>query len=131
MPHPVTDSLIIDRRERSFPALSAGSVLMLHTGHYPAPRSSQIKRNYALDKLNPRTWERIILPTQWGVWRRLLTVRYLIDKEHHFVLTVGEGSVTYREIRDHQDRLLRDPDFRRQIQPVDRCDDRTPIRHVC
>jgi hypothetical protein len=38
-------------------------------------------------------------------------VRYKIDKEHHLILTVGEGSVTASEISDHQDRLLRDPNF--------------------
>jgi hypothetical protein len=40
-----------------------------------------------------------------------LPVRYVIDKEHRLVLTVGEGSVTFVEIRNHQDRLLNDPDF--------------------
>lgn len=40
-----------------------------------------------------------------------MPVRSVIDKAHQLVLTVGEGSVTYREIRDHQDRLLLDPDF--------------------
>jgi len=40
-----------------------------------------------------------------------LPVRYVIDKEHRLVISIGEGSVTYREVRDHQDQLLRDPDF--------------------
>jgi hypothetical protein len=40
-----------------------------------------------------------------------LPVRYVIDKEHRLILTVGEGSVTASEIRNHQDRLLSDPDF--------------------
>jgi hypothetical protein len=40
-----------------------------------------------------------------------LPVRYVIDKEHRLVLTVGEGSVTASEIRSHQDRLLGDPNF--------------------
>jgi hypothetical protein len=40
-----------------------------------------------------------------------LPARYVIDKKHRLVLTVGEGSVTFDEIRNHQDQLLRDPDF--------------------
>ncbi len=40
-----------------------------------------------------------------------MPVRYEIDKEHHLIFTVGEGSVTASEIRSHQDRLLRDPNF--------------------
>jgi hypothetical protein len=40
-----------------------------------------------------------------------VSVRYVIDKKHGLVLTIGEGSVTFSEIRNHQDRLLRDPDF--------------------
>jgi glucose-6-phosphate isomerase len=38
-------------------------------------------------------------------------VTYVIDKEHRLILTIGEGSVTASEIRNHQDRLLRDPNF--------------------
>jgi hypothetical protein len=40
-----------------------------------------------------------------------LPVRYVIDKKHRLVVSVGEGSVTSDEIRSHQDKLLRDPDF--------------------
>jgi len=40
-----------------------------------------------------------------------LPVRYVIDKKRQLVLTVGEGSVTFNDIRHHQDRLLSDPDF--------------------
>ena len=40
-----------------------------------------------------------------------MPVRYEIDKEHRLILTFGEGSVTATEIRNHQDRLLRDPNF--------------------
>jgi hypothetical protein len=36
---------------------------------------------------------------------------YVIDKEHRLILTIGEGSVTASEIKNHQDRLLRDPNF--------------------
>jgi hypothetical protein len=35
----------------------------------------------------------------------------VIDKKHRLVLTVGEDSVTFDEVRNHQDQLLRDPDF--------------------
>jgi hypothetical protein len=55
--------------------------------------------------------ERIILPTLQSVWRELLPVRYVIDKKHRLIVSVGEGSVTFDEIRNHQDQLLRDPDF--------------------
>ena len=40
-----------------------------------------------------------------------MPVRSVIDKERRLVLTFGEGSVTYSEVRNHQDRLLSDPDF--------------------
>ncbi len=40
-----------------------------------------------------------------------MSVRYEIDKEHRLILTVGEASVTASEIKSHQERLLRDPDF--------------------
>jgi hypothetical protein len=35
----------------------------------------------------------------------------MIDKKHRLILTIGDGSVTVSEIRNHQDRLLSDPDF--------------------
>jgi hypothetical protein len=38
-------------------------------------------------------------------------VRSEIDKERRLILTVGEGCVTASEVRNHQDRLLRDPNF--------------------
>jgi len=38
-------------------------------------------------------------------------VSYMIDKKHRLILTIGDGSVTVSEIRNHQDRLLSDPDF--------------------
>ena len=40
-----------------------------------------------------------------------MPVTYAIDKEHRLILTIGESSVTASEIGNHQDRLLRDPNF--------------------
>jgi len=40
-----------------------------------------------------------------------LPVRYVIDKDHRLVLTIGEGSVTFDDIKHHQNRLLSDPAF--------------------
>lgn len=40
-----------------------------------------------------------------------MPLTYVIDKEHRLILTIGEGSVTASEIKNHQDRLLRDPNF--------------------
>jgi len=40
-----------------------------------------------------------------------MPTRYGIDKECRLILTIGEGRVTFAEIRAHQDRLLSDPDF--------------------
>lgn len=40
-----------------------------------------------------------------------MPVGYVIDKKHRLILTIGDGSVTVSEIRNHQDRLLSDPDF--------------------
>ena len=38
-------------------------------------------------------------------------VRYVIDKERRLISTIAEGCVVFNDIRDHQDRLLTDPDF--------------------
>src|SRR4051794_25030937 len=38
-------------------------------------------------------------------------VNYLIDKERRLIVTVTDGCVTFDDVRDHQDRLLADPDF--------------------
>jgi len=35
-------------------------------------------------------------------------VRYVIDKKRKLVLTTGEGTLTFEEIKSHQDRLLAD-----------------------
>ena len=43
--------------------------------------------------------------------RRRTNVRYTIDKERRLILTTAEGTVTFDDIKDHQDRLLVDPDF--------------------
>ena len=43
--------------------------------------------------------------------RRRTNVRYTIDKERRLILTTAEGTVKFDDIKDHQDRLLVDPDF--------------------
>jgi hypothetical protein len=40
-----------------------------------------------------------------------MPLRYAIDKRLRLIVTLGEGSVTFEEVRGHQDRLLSDPDF--------------------
>jgi hypothetical protein len=40
-----------------------------------------------------------------------MPVDYMIDQKHRVILTIGDGPVTFSEIRNHQDRLLSDPDF--------------------
>jgi len=40
-----------------------------------------------------------------------MKVRYSIDKQRRLVLTTAEGCVTFDDVRNHQDRLLADPDF--------------------
>jgi hypothetical protein len=40
-----------------------------------------------------------------------MLVRYSIDKQRRLILTVAEGCVKFDDVRDHQDRLLADPDF--------------------
>src|SRR5262245_749497 len=40
-----------------------------------------------------------------------MSVRYSIDKSQGLVVSVGEGAVRFDEVRDHQNRLLADPDF--------------------
>lgn len=40
-----------------------------------------------------------------------MPVYYVIDKERRLVTTTGEGRMTFDETRDHQNRLLNDPDF--------------------
>jgi hypothetical protein len=40
-----------------------------------------------------------------------MNVRYSIDKQRRLILTIGEGSVRFDDIRGHQDRLLADRDF--------------------
>jgi hypothetical protein len=38
-------------------------------------------------------------------------VNYVIDRSARLVVTVAEGRVVFDDIRDHQNRLLADPDF--------------------
>jgi hypothetical protein len=40
-----------------------------------------------------------------------MPVRSSIDKPQRLILTVAEGCVKFDEVKDHQDRLLADPDF--------------------
>ena len=40
-----------------------------------------------------------------------MKVRYSIDKQRRLILSTAEGLITVADIRDHQDRLLADPDF--------------------
>ncbi|HUB80500.1 MAG TPA: hypothetical protein VMB03_16965 [Bryobacteraceae bacterium] len=40
-----------------------------------------------------------------------MPVSYKIDKKRRLIVTWGKGRVTFAEARDHQDRLLNDPDF--------------------
>ena len=42
---------------------------------------------------------------------RNTSVRYSIDKQRRLILTTAEGNVMFDDIRDHQDRLVADPDF--------------------
>ena len=46
-----------------------------------------------------------------GSMGRESKVRYLIDKQRQLIRTTAEGCVRFDDIRDHQDRLLADPDF--------------------
>ena len=38
-------------------------------------------------------------------------VTYALDRQRRLISTIAEGSVRFGDIRDHQDRLLADPDF--------------------
>jgi|RhiMethySRZTD1v2_1073278.scaffolds.fasta_scaffold963827_1 hypothetical protein len=40
-----------------------------------------------------------------------MSVRYSIDKSQGLIVSVGEGAVRFDDVRDHQNRLLADPDF--------------------
>jgi hypothetical protein len=42
---------------------------------------------------------------------RKTKVSYSINKERRLILTIAEGCVRFDDIKDHQDRLLADPDF--------------------
>ena len=39
-----------------------------------------------------------------------MPVHYVIGKEQNLILSIGEGVVTFAEIKAHQDRLLADPE---------------------
>ena len=43
--------------------------------------------------------------------REEMKVSYSIDKQRRLIVTTAEGSVTFGDIKGHQDRLLADPDF--------------------
>ena len=43
---------------------------------------------------------------------------YLIDKERHLIVTSAEGAVTAAEVRGKIDRMLRDPDFSRDLNEL-------------
>jgi hypothetical protein len=38
-------------------------------------------------------------------------VKYLIEHEYRLVITIAEGDVDYNEVKNHQNRLLADPNF--------------------
>lgn len=38
-------------------------------------------------------------------------MRYVIDKQRRLVFTIAEGRARFDDIKDHQDRLLADPEF--------------------
>jgi hypothetical protein len=38
-------------------------------------------------------------------------VTYALDRQRRLISTIAEGSIMFGDIRDHQDRLLADPDF--------------------
>jgi hypothetical protein len=40
-----------------------------------------------------------------------LKVKYSIDKHRRLIVTTAEGCVMFDDCKDHQDRLLADPDF--------------------
>ena len=40
-----------------------------------------------------------------------MPIHYLIDKERRLVISTGEGQVTFKQVRTHQDQLLSDPCF--------------------
>ena len=40
-----------------------------------------------------------------------MSLKYSIDKSQRLIVTVVEGVVRFGDIRDHQNRLLADPDF--------------------
>ena len=40
-----------------------------------------------------------------------MSVKYHIDRRRRLIVTTGEGRVTFAEAKEHQDRLLSDPDF--------------------
>jgi hypothetical protein len=42
---------------------------------------------------------------------RKMKVKHSIDKQRRLVLTTAEGCVTLDDVREHQDRLLADPEF--------------------
>jgi hypothetical protein len=48
----------------------------------------------------------------------MLLVTYSIDKPQRLIITVAEGYVTFNDIREHQDRLLADPNFDRRYDQL-------------
>jgi len=40
-----------------------------------------------------------------------MNVTYSIDKPQRLIITTAEGCVGFEDVKDHEDRLLADPDF--------------------
>jgi hypothetical protein len=51
----------------------------------------------------------------------ILPAHYIIDKERRLVISTGEGSVTFAEMKAHQDRLRADPDFSPEYRQLIDC----------
>jgi hypothetical protein len=56
-----------------------------------------------------RSFLQILLSFTWV--ESEVNIRYAIDKQRRLILTTAEGRVTFDDVRDHQGRLLADPDF--------------------
>jgi hypothetical protein len=47
-----------------------------------------------------------------------MSVKYAIDKSQRLIVSVAEGDVGFDDIRDHQNRLVADPDFDRTFDQL-------------
>ena len=45
-------------------------------------------------------------------------LNYLIDRQRRVIRTTAEDCVTFADVKDHQDRLLADPDFDVSFDPL-------------